>query len=128
MFLGAAAVMSNGTVMGRAGSAAVAMMAHALSKPVLICCESYKFHERVQLDSITHNELGDPDALASVAGRPDVTAAAGWQEQPRLGLLNLKFDAMPAEYVTMIVTEFGMIPPTSVPVILREYTLARQEA
>lgn len=120
--------MSNGTVMGRAGSAAVAMMAHALSKPVLICCESYKFHERVQLDSITHNELGDPDALASVAGRPDVTAAAGWQEQPRLGLLNLKFDAMPAEYVTMIVTEFGMIPPTSVPVILREYTLARQEA
>ena len=128
VFLGAAAVMSNGTVMGRAGSAAVAMMAHALSKPVLICCESYKFHERVQLDSITHNELGDPDALASVAGRPDVTAAGGWQEQPRLGLLNLKFDAMPAEYVTMIVTELGMIPPTSVPVILREYTLARQEA
>jgi translation initiation factor 2B subunit (eIF-2B alpha/beta/delta family) len=49
--------MSNGTVMGRAGSASVAMAAHALSKPVLICCESYKFHERVQLDSITHNEV-----------------------------------------------------------------------
>jgi translation initiation factor eIF-2B subunit delta len=44
---------------------------------------------------------------------------------PRLGLLNLKYDAMPAEYVTMVVTEFGMIPPTSVPVILREY---RQES
>ena len=70
VFLGAAAVMSNGTVMGRAGSAAVAMVAHAHSKPVLICSESYKFHERVQLDSITHNELGDPEALATVAGRP----------------------------------------------------------
>ena len=105
--------MSNGTVMGRAGSAAVAMVAHAHSKPVIICCESYKFHERVQLDSITHNELGDPDALAAVLGRPDVSAhLAGWQEQQRLGLLNLKYDAMPAEYVAMIVTEFGMIPPT----------------
>jgi len=27
---------------------------------------------------------------------------------------------MPAEYVNAIVTEYGMIPPTSVPVILRE--------
>lgn len=49
VFLGAAAVMSNGTVMGRAGNAAVAMMAHAHSKPVLVCCESFKFHERVQV-------------------------------------------------------------------------------
>lgn len=129
VFLGAAAVMSNGTVMGRAGSAAVAMVAAAVSKPVMICCESYKFHERVQLDSITHNELGDPAVLARVPGRPEIDALSGWSaaEPGHLGLLNLKYDAMPAEYVTMIVTEFGMIPPTSVPVILREYHLARQE-
>ncbi|KAF5839399.1 hypothetical protein DUNSADRAFT_968 [Dunaliella salina] len=120
VFLGAAAIMSNGTVMGRAGNAAVAMTAHAHSKPVLVCCESFKFHERVQLDSITHNELGDPDALVSLPGYPGVSPLAGWQDIPRLGLLNLKYDAMPAEYVTMIVTEYGMIPPTSVPVILRE--------
>mmetsp|Transcript_934 Transcript_934/g.1425 ORF Transcript_934/g.1425 Transcript_934/m.1425 type:complete len:659 (+) Transcript_934:25-2001(+) len=121
VFLGAAAVMSNGTVMGRAGSAAVALMAHDNGKPVMLCCESFKFYDRVQLDSITHNELGDPDALVKVPGRKDVTALQGWQEVPRLGLLNLKYDAMPAELVTAIVTEHGMIPPTSVPVILREY-------
>ena len=40
------------------------------------------------------------------------------------GLLNLTYDAMPSEYVTLVVTEFGAVPPTSVPVILREY---RQE-
>jgi len=34
VFLGASAVMSNGTVMGRTGNAAVAMMANAHSKPV----------------------------------------------------------------------------------------------
>ena len=40
------------------------------------------------------------------------------------GLLNLVYDAMPQDFVTLVVTEFGAIPPTSVPVILREY---RQE-
>ncbi|MEW5304369.1 MAG: hypothetical protein WDW36_006982 [Sanguina aurantia] len=120
VFMGAATVLPNGTVISRAGAAAVAMMAAAHSKPVMICCESYKFSERVQLDSITHNELGDPQELVAVAGRTG-HVLEGWSEQPRLRLLNLKYDAMPSEYVTMIVTEFGMIPPTSVPVILREF-------
>lgn len=31
-----------------------------------------------------------------------------------------------AEYVTMVVTEFGMIPPSSVPVILREFSQSAQ--
>lgn len=35
---------------------------------VLVCCESYKFHERVQLDAITHNELMDQEQLAKVRG------------------------------------------------------------
>lgn len=51
---------------------------------------------------------------------------ASWRDSPRLALLNLKYDAMPAEYVTMVVTEFGMIPPSSVPVILREYSESAQ--
>lgn len=72
--LGAAAVLSNGTVLSRSGSAAVAMCAAASSKPVLVCCEAFKFHERVQLDSITHNELGDPDLLAHLP--PYAPAAA----------------------------------------------------
>lgn len=140
VMLGASAVLSNGTVLSRAGSAAVAMTAHASSKPVLVCCEAFKFHERVQLDSITHNELGDPDVLAHVpayapgaaAGPIDVVKGApskdlkAWRDHPRLALLNLKYDAMPAEFVTMVVTEFGMIPPSSVPVILREFSQSAQ--
>jgi len=42
VMLGASAVLSNGTVLSRAGSAAVAMSAHASSKPVLVCCEAFK--------------------------------------------------------------------------------------
>lgn len=72
VFLGAAAVLSNGAVLGRAGNASIAMLAHAHSVPVLICAETHKFNERVQLDSVTHNELGDPGALAAVPGKPQI--------------------------------------------------------
>ena len=58
IFLGASSVLSNGTVYSRVGTACVAMVAHEFRVPVLVCCEAYKFHERVQLDSICSNELG----------------------------------------------------------------------
>lgn len=58
VFLGASSVLSNGTIYSRVGTACVAMVAHAFRVPVLICCEAYKFYERVQLDSICSNELG----------------------------------------------------------------------
>lgn len=58
VFLGASSILSNGTVYSRVGTACVAMVAHAFRVPVLVCCEAYKFHERVQLDSICSNELG----------------------------------------------------------------------
>lgn len=58
VFLGASSIFSNGTVYSRVGTACVAMVAHQFRVPVLICCEAYKFHKRVQLDSICSNELG----------------------------------------------------------------------
>eukprot|EP00887_Chlorella_sp_A99_P000407 scaffold13.g407.t1 len=120
VLLGGGAVLSNGTVLARVGTAAVAMMAAAERLPVLVCCETYKFHERVQLDSITHNELGDPQALAQVPDRPDVPGLPDWESKDRLALLNLAYDAMPADFVSVIITEMGLLPPTSVAVVLRE--------
>ncbi|XP_065860677.1 uncharacterized protein [Euphorbia lathyris] len=121
VFLGASSVLSNGTVYSRVGTACVAMVAHAFRVPVLICCEAYKFHERVQLDSICSNELGDPDEIAKVRGRMDVNYLGSLANKENLQLLNLMYDATPSEYVSMIITDYGMIPPTSVPVIVREY-------
>ncbi|XP_007036420.2 PREDICTED: translation initiation factor eIF-2B subunit delta [Theobroma cacao] len=123
VLLGASSILSNGTVYSRVGTASVAMVAYAYRVPVLICCEAYKFHERVQLDSICFNELGDPDAIAKVPGRVDVNYLDNLSDKQKenLKLLNLKYDATPSDYISMIVTDYGMIPPTSVPVIVREY-------
>jgi translation initiation factor eIF-2B subunit delta len=66
VFMGAASLYGNGAVLSRVGTAVVAMTAKAYNVPVMICCETYKFCERVQLDSICYNELGDPDQLIAV--------------------------------------------------------------
>ncbi|XP_052174847.1 uncharacterized protein LOC127789851 isoform X2 [Diospyros lotus] len=121
VFLGAASVLSNGTVYSRIGTACVAMVAHAFQVPVLICCEAYKFHDRVQLDSICSNELGDPHIVSKVPGRVDVDYLNNWTNKENLQLLNLLYDATPSDYISMIITDYGMVPPTSVPVIVREY-------
>lgn len=39
-----------------------------------------------------------------------------------LKLLNLRYDLTPIKYVTLVITEFGFLPPTSVPVLIREMT------
>lgn len=58
VLVGAHSLHSNGAVYSRAGTALVAMMAKQHSVPVVVCCETYKFSETVQLDSFTKNELG----------------------------------------------------------------------
>jgi len=123
VLIGAYAMLANGTCVSRVGTAMVGMMAHTYKVPFLVCCETYKFHERVQVDSICFNELGDPDDLIAI-DRDDSRygdVLADWRDLPKLKLLNLVYDLTPVEFVNMVITEVGMIPATSVPVILREY-------
>ena len=59
VFLGAHALLANGFVTSRIGSSQVALVARAHNIPVLVCCETYKFCDRVQTDSFVFNELGN---------------------------------------------------------------------
>eukprot|EP01087_Luapelamoeba_hula_P017324 TRINITY_DN5447_c0_g1_i2.p1 TRINITY_DN5447_c0_g1~~TRINITY_DN5447_c0_g1_i2.p1 ORF type:complete len:305 (+),score=40.38 TRINITY_DN5447_c0_g1_i2:1103-2017(+) len=129
VFIGAFTLFANGNVMSRAGTSVVAMMAQAYHVPVIVCCETYKFCERAQIDSFVYNEVGDPDELALTAPAQDTSRKAtrdvdvsNWRKMDNFKVLNLVYDVTPATFVTMVVTEVGMIPPTSVPVVLREYS------
>lgn len=140
VFLGASALLSNGSVLSRVGTACVALLANANHVPVLVGCETYKICNRVQLESFTGNELGDAGEVAGTdcarAGPSDrweetvrprdvgrgkeEELLADWKDQPNLKLLNLMYDLTPADFVTGIVTEVGILPPSSVAVLLRE--------
>ncbi|KAK9432381.1 initiation factor 2 subunit family-domain-containing protein [Lipomyces doorenjongii] len=126
VFLGAHAVLSNGQLYSRVGTALVAMSAKRKNIPVIVCCESIKFSNRVQLDSVTFNELGSPDDLMNISidSAPKPGPLKNWRDLPNLKLLNILYDLTPPDYIKKIVTEVGSLPPSSVPVIIREYNSA----
>ncbi|XP_028809469.1 translation initiation factor eIF2B subunit delta isoform X2 [Denticeps clupeoides] len=117
VFLGAHALLANGYVMSRVGTSQIALVAKAYNVPVLVCCETYKFCERVQTDSFVSNELDDPDDL--MVTRKGKIHLENWQDIRQLGLLNLVYDVTPPDFVDLVITDLGMIPCTSVPVVLR---------
>lgn len=59
----------------------------------------------------------DPDDL--IVTRTGKTQLEDWQQVPSLGLLNLVYDVTPPDFVDLVITDLGMIPCTSVPVVLR---------
>ncbi|KAF2678515.1 nagb/rpia/CoA transferase-like protein [Lentithecium fluviatile CBS 122367] len=149
VFLGAHAMMSNGRLYSRVGTALVSMLANAQSLPVLVLCESVKFTEKVALDSIVGNEVAPPDELLSEVERnnllplhphlPKTTTSKSddkgataedakptaldvlkWVEDSQnLHHLQVLYDVTPAEYINMVITEYGSLPPSSVPVVHR---------
>ncbi|MES1923401.1 hypothetical protein MHBO_004967, partial [Bonamia ostreae] len=51
------AVFSNGATLAAIGSAMVGLVANEQKIPVIVCCESFKLTDRVQLDPIVFNEV-----------------------------------------------------------------------
>ncbi|ORX62173.1 IF-2B-domain-containing protein [Hesseltinella vesiculosa] len=131
VIMGAHALLNNGAVYSRTGTSMVAMAASDKQIPVMICCETYKFVNRTQVDSFVMNEIGNPDDLVNTKpmfnsihqNHPNPTGSAleNWREQPNLRILNLMYDVTPSKFITLVVTEVGLIPCTSAPVIWREY-------
>ncbi|XP_064542867.1 translation initiation factor eIF2B subunit delta [Drosophila montana] len=115
VMLGAHALLANGYVMARTGTAQVALVANSHNVPVLVCCETHKFSERFQTDAIVYNELCDPNQLV----KNGKCCLHNWQTKNRLTPLNLSYDITPPELVSAVVTEVAILPCTSVPVILR---------
>ena len=121
--LGAHAMMSNGHLYSRIGTAIVAMAAKDARIPVIVCCESMKLTDRVALDSFVHNEIAPEDELlirgpTTVEGH-SAPALEKWKDVPNLQLLNLMYDLTPAEYIDMVITEYGILPPSSVMAVQR---------
>ncbi|GAA6034322.1 hypothetical protein JCM8097_002667 [Rhodosporidiobolus ruineniae] len=132
--LGTHALLSNGSMFARAGTAMVAMMLKERGVPVVCCCETYKFSERVMLDSIVGNERATPRPLledlplpspppppsssskSSAAAPPPAPSLP-----PTLSPLSLLYDVSRPEDVTVVITEAGLIPVAAVPVLLRDY-------
>jgi translation initiation factor eIF-2B subunit delta len=145
VLLGAHAMMSNGRLYSRVGTALVSMLAAAHSLPVIVLCQSVKFTEKVALDSIVTNEVAPAEELLTESERrellplrslmptsktddktgadedkPDTTDVLKWiDDSKNLHHLQVLYDVTPAHYINMVITEYGSLPPSSVPVVHR---------
>ena len=127
VLVGAHALFSNGAVYSRAGTAMVAMMAKMHSVPVVVCCETYKFSDGVMVDGFTKNELGMSIGLVfiriysifhivplSVIQKQKHAKSEESVPVANLETLNPLYDLTPPTYITAVVTEVGLIPPSSI--------------
>jgi translation initiation factor eIF-2B subunit delta len=126
VILGAHALLANGYVMSSIGSSQIALVAHSFNVPVVVCCETYKFFDKVQTDALVNNELGNPLDLLSYSSRSNdsqVSPLAEWKfenkESDNINILNLTYDIISPNFVNCVVSDMGMLPCTSVPVVLR---------
>ncbi|EOA87375.1 hypothetical protein ACJQWK_10399 [Exserohilum turcicum] len=155
VFLGAHAMMSNGRLYSRVGTALISMLAHSHSIPVIVLCQSVKFTERVALDSIVGNEVAPAEEMLSEAERrellplksrlpasktddksataedapADTADVLKWIEEAKnLHHLQVLYDVTPAHYINMVINEYGSLPPSSVPVVHRLRTEEQEVA
>lgn len=94
------------------------MIATTFNVPVLVCCETYKFSDKVLADPFVDNELGSTDDfLLNLSEERRISLRNDLPS--RVSLVDLTYDITPPEFVTVVVTERGSLPCTSVPVVLR---------
>ncbi|KAH8916630.1 IF-2B-domain-containing protein [Atractiella rhizophila] len=99
---GAHTIFSNGSVMARSGTSLIASLVNKKGGiPVVFCCETYKFSEKVALESVVINELAP---------------------KKKGGMENeLLYDVTTSSNVTCVISEAGMVPVESAAILLREF-------
>jgi ribose 1,5-bisphosphate isomerase len=112
VIVGADAVTVNGAVVNKIGTSQVAHTAAEARVNVIVATETYKFAPRTVVGELIQIEERPPGEVL-----PDEIA----KSLPNVRVRNPAFDVTPAEYIDLIVTEQGAIPPQMAYVIIREY-------
>ncbi|HEX7628209.1 MAG TPA: ribose 1,5-bisphosphate isomerase [Candidatus Methanoperedens sp.] len=110
--MGADAVMANGSVINKIGTSQLALAAHEARKNVIIAAETYKFSPRSLLGELIEIEERNSS---------EVIADEKLREFPNVSVKNPAFDVTPREYIDLICTEVGAIPPEMAYIIIKEY-------
>ncbi len=108
VYTGADTIASNGAVINKIGTSQIALCANEARVPFTVCAETYKFSQGTAFGELVTIEERDPSEIVDPA---DVRGVR---------IRNPVFDATPADYVDSIITEEGVIPPSSAYRILKE--------
>ncbi len=106
--VGADSIAANGAVVNKIGTSQIALAAHEARVVTFVAAESYKFHPSTLVGELVKIEERDKKEVVS----PD--------KFPNVEIRNPAFDVTPSEYIDLIITERGIIPPAAAYEILQE--------
>ncbi|RLE56289.1 MAG: ribose 1,5-bisphosphate isomerase [Thermoprotei archaeon] len=110
--VGADTVAANGAVINKVGTSLIALAAKEAGVPFYVAAETYKFSPATVTGELVIIEERDPT---------EVVPEDYLKRNPRITVRNPSFDVTPPEYITAIITEYGVIPPQAAILILREH-------
>lgn len=112
VIMGADAVTVNGSVINKIGTSQLAMAAHEARTNVIIAAETYKFSPRSILGELVEIEERNSD---------EVISREKLDEFSNVRVRNPAFDVTPREYIDLICTEVGAIPPEMAYIIIKDF-------
>ena len=111
VIIGAEAIAANGAVVSKIGTSAIALAAHEARVRVFAAASVYKFSSETMLGELISIEERDQSFILSE------------EERRRMGgvmVRNPAFDITPPEYIDLIITERGAIPPQAAIFLIKE--------
>ena len=108
VIVGADSIAANGAVVNKIGTSQIALSAHEARVLFLVAAESYKFHPQTLVGELIEIEERDPKEILDS------------DKFPGLKIRNPAFDVTPPDYIDLIITERGIIPPQAAYTILQE--------
>ncbi len=111
VIVGADAITANGAIVNKIGTSMIALAAREARVRVFVAAETYKFSPETMIGE-----------LVSIEERPasEIISEADAQKLPNVQVRNPAFDITPPEYVDLIITERGIIPPQGAIMIIQE--------
>ncbi len=112
VIMGADAVTVNGSVINKIGTSQLALAAHEARKNVIIAAETYKFSPKTLLGELV--EIEERDSSEVIPGEK-------LEPLSNVVVRNPAFDVTPREYIDLICTEVGAIPPEMAYIIIKDF-------
>jgi len=111
VIVGSDAIAANGAVVNKIGTSLIALAARETRALFYVAAETYKFSPETILGGLIVIEERNPSEVIS-PGR--------LKAMKNVSIRNPSFDMTPAEYIDLIITEKGIIPPQGAVSILQE--------
>jgi len=108
VLVGADTVCANGDLINKIGTSQIALCAKEQDIDFIVATESLKFSPQSVMGSVVEIEERDTSEVVE-KGR-----------FPKVRVMNPAFDITDAEYISMIITEYGVIPPQAAYHLLKE--------